>query len=351
MTDLPDRLKIIELVKEARASGARLIPICEELEISVRTYERWIENGEIQEDKRPTAERPSPANKLSNFEVAKILKTVNDPKYSDMPPSQIVPALADEGKFICSESTMYRVIHNAKQQNHRGCSKKPVKRVITTHLATGPNQLWSWDITWLPGFILGMYFKLYLILDIYSRKIVGWEIWEEERGEYAAELVQRAVISEKTYGRPLVLHSDNGSPMKSATLLATLENLGVAASYSRPRVSNDNPYSESIFRTCKYRPDYPYKGFTSIEKAREWVMSFVYWYNNVHHHSGIKFVTPNERHNGKAIEIIANREKVYMSAKVRNPLRWARNIRNWSLPEMVALNPTNEIKIQVKKAS
>jgi transposase InsO family protein len=261
-----------------------------------------------------------------------------------------VPALADKGEYIASESTIYRILREENQLRHRGRSKPPVKKIATTHIAAGPNKVWSWDITWLPGMILGMYFKLYLVLDIYSRKIVGWEVWEEEKGEYAAILIEKAVFSEKTYGKPLVLHSDNGSPMKSATLLVTLERLGVAASYSRPRVSNDNPYSESTFRTLKYRPGYPYKGFASIEEAREWVLSFVDWYNNHHHHSGIKFVTPNERHSGKATDIVSNREKVYAAARQRNPRRWTKDLRNWRLPELVALNPTDEVKVQLKQA-
>jgi len=350
LTDIPNRHEIIALVKEAQEQGSRLEPACAELNISARTCQRWTLGGEIHEDKRPLAIHHEPANKLSESEKQKILKKVNQPEYADMAPSQIVPAMADKGKYIASESTIYRILKEMKQLRHRGRSKTPVRKIATTHIAAAPNKVWSWDITWLAGMILGMHFKLYLVLDIFSRKIVGWEVWEEEKGEYAAMLIEKAVFSEKTHGTPLVLHSDNGSPMKSATLLVTLERLGVAASYSRPRVSNDNPYSESAFRTLKYRPEYPYKGFASIAEAREWVMKFVDWYNNHHHHSGIKFVTPNERHSGKAADIIANREKVYAAARQRNPKRWTRGLRNWKLPQLVALNPTEEVKTQLKRA-
>jgi putative transposase len=349
VTDTLNRHEIIELVKEAQEQGSRLEPTCVELNISARTFQRWTLGGEIHEDRRPLAIHPEPANKLSKEEKQKILEKVNQSEYADMAPSQIVPALADKGEYIASESTIYRILRELKQLKHRGRSKPPVRKIATTHIAAAPNKVWSWDITWLPGLILGMYFKLYLILDIYSRKIVGWEVWNEEKGEYAAMLIEKAVFSEKTYGRPLVLHSDNGSPMKSATLLVTLERLGVAASYSRPRVSNDNPYSESTFRTLKYRPGYPYNGFSSIDEARDWVMRFVDWYNNHHHHSGIKFVTPNERHNGIAADIIANREIVYAAARQRNPMRWTRGLRNWRLPQLVALNPTKEVKMQLKQ--
>jgi putative transposase len=206
-------------------------------------------------------------------------------------------------------------------------------------VATAPNQVWSWDITYLNTSVKGLYYKLYMFLDIFSRKIVGWEVWEEENGEYAAELVERAVIAESIRKRPLILHSDNGPPMKAVTLKTKLESLGVISSYSRPRVSNDNPYSEALFRTCKYRSNYPVNGFKTIDAAREWVSGFVNWYNNDHYHSGLNFVTPNSRHNGKADKIMEKRKKVYNTAKDIHPERWTRKIRNWELPDTVALNP------------
>lgn len=270
------------------------------------------------------------------------------PEYVDLPPSQIVPALADRGLYIASESTMYRILRNEKMQVHRGRSKPPEKRKYPkTHVANAPNEVWTWDITWLPTHTVGMYFKLYMIVDIFSRKIVGWEVWTEETGELASKLVEKSVVNEKIIGKPLVLHSDNGGPMKSYTLKAKLESLGVMSSFSRPRVSNDNPYSESLFRTFKYRPGYPQKGFADIEKAREGVMQFVDWYNNKHYHSGLNFVTPSTRHNGQAEKIMTNRRKVYMAAKMLHPLRFKKGIRKFDLPEYVSLNPDNENKSEV----
>ena len=204
--------------------------------------------------------------------------------------------------------------------------------------------MWTWDITWIPGPVKGIFYYLYVMVDIYSRKIVAHEVYMEETSEDACELIKRAVLSERICANPLVLHSDNGSPMKAATFKATLENLGVLPSYSRPRVSNDNPYSESLFKTCKYRPEYPGRGFATLEKAREWALSFVRWYNYSHHHSGIGFVTPHERHNGEAEQIMKNRQKVYETAKHMNPQRWSGNTRNWSLPESVWLNPEKEVQ-------
>lgn len=214
----------------------------------------------------------------------------------------------------------------------------------TTHIATSPNQVWTWDITWLNTYTRGIYFKLYMILDIFSRKIVGWEVWNEENGQLASELVEKAIVSEKIRRKPLVLHSDNGAPMKSFTLKTKLEELGVTPSHSRPRVSNDNPYSEAQFRTLKYRPSYPCDGFESIKSAREWVFGFVDWYNNHHYHSGINFLTPSSRHDGKSKEILEKRKSVYETAKTLNPNRFNRGIRKWEEPETVALNPTDEMK-------
>ena len=198
------------------------------------------------------------------------------------------------------------------------------------------------SLTPLPSPIRGQYYYLYAIMDIFSRKITGWEVHECELGEYAADLVHKAVLSELCADQPLVLHADNGSIQKGSTLRAKLEYLGVTSSFSRPRVSNDNPYSESLFRTCKYCPAYPEEGFESIETAREWMSTFVYWYNNEHRHSGIKHVTPAQRHDGTDKELLEKRKAVYEAAKLKNPNRWSGSIRNWQWIEHVWLNPENQ---------
>lgn len=270
----------------------------------------------------------------------------------DLPSSQIVPALAYRGIYIAFESTFYRILRKENMQHHRGKSRSPKKiKIPDTHIASGPSQVWTWDITWLNTYTRGVYFKLYMIIDIYSRKIVVWEVWEEENGDLAAELVERAMLSEKVKGKPLVLHSDNGAPMKSYTLKTKLEVLGVLSSYSRPRVSNDNPFPEAQFKTLKYRPNYPQDGFKTIDQAREWVLEFVDRYNNKHYHSGLKFLIPSSRHNGKTDEIMNNRKKVYESAKKLNPQRFNKGIRNWDLNDKVALNPTDEIKENIEKGA
>ncbi len=348
MISHPDRERAVSLIDEAIAAGARKRQACEEMGITLRTYQRWTAGGEcVKADGRPTAERPEPRHKLTPEERATVLEVVNSPEFKSLPPSQIVPALADRGQYIASESSFYRILREADQQHHRGRSDAPERKVATTHCATGPNQLWCWDITWLPGPARGNWFYLYLMLDVYSRKIVGWEIHDEESSDLAADLVRKACLreginSQPLDGRPLVLHADNGSPMKGATLLETLRQLGVSTSYSRPRVSNDNAYAESIFRTCKYRPDYPYDGFADLTAAREWVLKFVHWYNHEHKHSGLKFISPAQRHSGQDDTIMLNREAVYEAARARNPARWSGETRNWALPEQVWLNPEKE---------
>ena len=336
-----DRKYAIELIKEALCAGARTEKCCKELGISQRTLQRWRQDETSIVDRRKQATRPAPQNKLTPEEKQQIIAVVNQPEFSSLPPSQIVPALADAGIYLASESSFYRILRENNRQHHRGKSKKPEIRPLSTHRATGPNQVWMWDITWLPAQAKGLYFYLYLILDLYSRKIVGWEVWEEESAEHASELIRRSIMAERLSAsrRILVLHSDNGSPMKGATFLETLYQLGITPSRSRPRVSNDNPYAESVFRTCKYRPGYPSKGFGDIENSRQWTLEFVNWYNTKHHHSGLKFITPEQRHTGQSDTILQKRRILYHEARSRNPTRWSCDIRNWELTNEVWLNP------------
>ena len=274
MINASDREHAVKLIQEAVHSGARLFKACEELGISKRTFNRWRSDTEDSSlkyiDRRTVCKRPEPANKLSREEKKSILDVMHSKEYAELPPSQVVPRLADQGIYIASESSFYRVLREAGEIQHRGYTKPPVRREISTHVATAPNQVWMWDITYLNGPIKGTHYYLYLISDLFSRKIVGWEVWEEESAEHASELIRRTTMLEKiaTGDGVLVLHSDNGSPMKGATMLETLYALGIVPSNSRPRVSNDNPYAESIFKTLKYRPNYQPKGFSSLAEVR-----------------------------------------------------------------------------------
>lgn len=340
MTSLPDRQQFVSLLDEAVAAGANKAAASAELNLSLRTLQRWMEDGAVRSDARPTAIRPTPANALSQAEREAILALCNRPEFASLPPSQIVPRLADQGRYVASESTFYRVLRAADQQYRRGRSQPPQRRTApTTHVATAARQVWSWDITYLPSPVRGRYFYLYLIEDIYSRKAVGWEVYERECGDQAATLLQRTVLCEGGLRQPLVLHSDNGAPMKSATLLSKMYELGITPSRGRPRVSNDNPYSESLFRTLKYCPQWPRDGFADVSAARAWVRDFVHWYNHEHRHSRIRFVTPAERHIGRDVEILAKRDALYRQARAQNPARWSRGTRNWMPTSAVTLNP------------
>lgn len=318
--------------------------------ISLRTYWRWQNSGE---DGRPQSQRPTPSHQLSDAERAAIVAVCHEPRFASLPPSQIVPRLADEGRYLGSESTFYRVLHEFGLQHHRGRARVAQRREPPTHQAVGPNQLWCWDISYLPSSVRGLYFYLYLVMDLFSRKIVGWEVHAQECGEHAASLLKRTVLAEgvRRERRPLVLHADNGSPMKSATLLETLRFLGVSPSHSRPRVSNDNPFVESLFRTCKYRPSYPANGFATLDDARSWVWRFVEWYNTEHRHSGLNYVTPQQRHCGAASSIMQQRVAVYAAARARHPRRWSQGIRDWSLPTSVWLNPVKAAEPETAQAA
>lgn len=342
-----DRMNIITLIIEACNSGATQEKACHIIGISSKTFQRWNANT-MKQDGRLTPQH-SPKHKLTELERQQIINIVNEPEYANLPPCQIVPKLADTGVYIASESSFYRVLNEHKQLKHRGKSKPARQNNKPSALtATAPNQIYTWDITYLPTQVKGIFLYLYLVIDIYSRKIVGWQIHHEELSALAADLMTDICYREKIKRNQVTLHSDNGSPMKGATMLATLQELGVVPSFSRPSVSNDNPYSESVFRTLKYRPEYPEKCFADISEARRWVSGFVQWYNNEHRHSGIKFTTPNERHTGKDIEILSKRKSVYIKAKLSNPSRWSGDIKNWDHIEEVYLNPEKG-KSEIKK--
>lgn len=332
-----------QLIEEAVTAGARRAKACAELQISDRTLRCWTQGGQVLPDQRPLVQRPEPRNKLSAAERAAVLQACNSKEFTSLPPSQIVPKLADQGRYLASESSFYRILRADGQQHHRGRAKPPVRRKPpTSYQARAPREVWIWDITWMPGPVAGMFFYLYLIVDIFSRKIVGWEVHERESADLAATLIRQTVLAEGCLMRPLVLHADNGSPMKGSTMKVTMEKLGITASYSRPRVSNDNPFSEALFRTCKYRPNWPAKGFATKADAQTWVKSFTRWYNDEHLHSAIRFVTPNERHAGHDCAALESRASLYANARAKKPERWSGKTRNWQPAGPVWLNPERE---------
>jgi len=340
--ELVDRNTCIELVQEAVTAGATSLESCKILKLSVRTLERWKANPGIP-DGRHGPLTPSPQS-LTAEEKIMIIEIANSVLYRDLTPWKIVAKLADLGRYIAGESSFYRVLKKENLLNHRGKSKPRVVQLPKDLIAIKPNQVWSWDITYLYSSIKGRYYYLYLIMDVYSRYIVGWTIEDHEDMEISAELMSRTCSNEGVMEGELTLHADNGGPMKGATMLATMQKLCVMPSFSRPSVSDDNPFSESLFKTMKYCPAFPDKPFENLEAAREWVLAFVLWYNYEHLHSGIKFVTPKSRHTGKDEKILENRHAVYEKAKAANPARWSGNTRNWSMITTVRLNPGKETK-------
>jgi len=342
-----ERQQIITLVKEAICAGSRQSKACHVIGMSPKTYQRWVRPENVKDSR--LGAKNTPSNKLTELECQRLIKVANEPAYANLPPNKIVPKLADEGIYLASESTFYRVLKAHNQLHHRQ-KAKPTRQIKKPKalVAVAPNQLYSWDITYLPSPVKGLFFYLYLVMDIFSRKVVGWQVYEEESSAQAANLMMDICAREGIERDQVTLHSDNGSPMKGATMLATLQQLGVMPSFSRPSVSNDNPYSESLFRTLKYRPEYPEKAFEDLSAARLWVQGFIDWYNEVHLHSAIKFVTPGQRHRGEDGEILAKRKQVYQWAKMKNPIRWTGDIRNWEPVKEVYLNPEKQ-KIEIKK--
>ncbi|MFL9904701.1 IS3 family transposase [Paraburkholderia fungorum] len=332
----PDRDEAMQLINEAVRQGACRARACEQLGVNVRTVQRWRQSPH---DGRTQTLREAPPNRLSEAERQAVLEAANRPAFASLTPHQIVPKLADEGVYLASESTFYRILKAAGQGQRRGRAKAPQRRPLTTHRANGPNQVWCWDITWMPTTVRGRYFYWYMMKDIYSRKLVMNEVWEQESAEHASELLHKGCLREGIAGRPLVLHSDNGSAMKGATMRAAMIDLGVEPSFSRPRVSNDNAFAEALFRTAKYCPLWPEQPFDTLEEARAWVQRFVQWYNEEHCHSGLKHVSPGQRHRGEADDLLARRRALYEDARLRNPARWSGAIRNWHLADAVYLNP------------
>ena len=338
------RAQAIALINEACSNGARKSKACDILNLSLRTFERWVKADNL-EDKRRTAKRAAPPNQLTPQQRKTLLDVANSPRYRDLPPSKIVPMLADEGRYLASESTFYRVLRQENQLAHRQSSKPAKYHKPAACTAAAPNQVWSWDISYLPSQIRGQYFYLYLVMDIFSRKIVGWSIHESESADLSAALLKQTCLDEGVKRNQLILHSDNGSSMKGMTMLAMLQTLGVVPSFSRPAVSDDNPFSESLFKTLKYHPTFPAGScFETISAARTWVTQFATWYNHQHLHSALKFVTPHQRHIGQDKMIREKRHLVYQVAKQQHPERWARHTRDWSLPETVTLNPDKKQK-------
>ena len=346
MTRLEDRQNLVRAIEQARLSGARVASACDLAGINRRTWQRWrAGDGLTQGDRRPDAVRPTPSHALSEAERARIIAVVNESRFAETPPAPIVPTLADEGVYIASEASFHRVLRAYGQMHRRGRARPPrPSRPPATHIAARPGQVWCWDVTFLPTQVEGQWFYLYLILDLYSRKVVGFEVHANDSADHAAHLAKRTALVEGVHSMAIkpVLHGDNGASLKATTVLAMLYWLGIKPSYSRPRVSDDNAFAEALFRTAKYCPQFPVKGFADLDAARQWAACFVRWYNEEHRHSGIGYVTPAQRHTGEDRSLLARRHELYQQARRANPSRWSGKTRNWTPVGAVTLNPDRD---------
>ncbi len=331
MTTMEERQNILQFIDEACEKGIPLQRIYGFLEISGRTVQRWRQ--QTGGDRRKGSQRNVPS-KLSDEEKETIIETANLPEYRGLNPAEIVAILGEKGIYLASERSFYRVLKEYGQLAYRGPGKRPVKRERASHEVNGPMQLLSWDITYLKTNINGIFFYLYLFMDVWSRKIVEWEIHSEESSELSAAIMER--MSKRVDLKGVILHADNGGPMKGSTMLMKMYDLGVTASFSRPRVSEDNPYSESLFKTLKYRPSYP-GSFNSLSDARKWIADFVHWYNHEHRHSGIGYVTPEQRHSGQDRAILKNRTETFRKAREAHPERWSGHSKVWNYIDSVTL--------------
>jgi putative transposase len=285
------------------------------------------------------AARPTPPRALSPAETEQVRELLNSERFQDLAPREVYAALLDEERYLCSVSSMYRILaQHAEVRERRDQLRHPVYRKPEL-LATGPNQVWSWDITKLRGPGPGVYYYLYAILDIFSRYIVGWLIAEVAWAELAEQLIGETCSKQGVPRTQLTIHADNGSPMIAKSVAVLLGDLGVGKSHSRPHVANDNPYSEAQFKTLKYQPDYPER-FGSLADARSWARTFFDWYNHQHHHTGLGLLTPAVVHAGRAETVRQQRQAVLQRAFQAHPERFVKGVpQPAKLPEAVWINP------------
>jgi putative transposase len=320
------------------------LPLCEALEIPRASfYRQQAQNATI----APVVTRQRPEHALSETEQQTVLATLHDPRFMDLAPSQVYAQLLEEGHYLCSIRTMYRLLAAHQEvQERRAVASHPVYTQPEL-LATRPNEVWSWDITKLKGPVKWTYYYLYVILDIFSRYVVGWMIAERESATLARHLITESCGKQNIVEEQLTLHADRGSSMKSKVVAQLLSDLGITKTHSRPNVSNDNPFSESQFKTMKYRPEYPSR-FGSIQDARAFAVDFFYWYNEEHHHSGIALYTPSDVHYGRVEQIQQDRQAALDAAYQRHPNRFVNKPPEAALPpQAVWINPPKNAEKQV----
>jgi putative transposase len=287
-----------------------------------------VPRSRVYRARQPKAEakpRPTPSHALSTAERKQVRQTLNSERFMDLPPRQVYAALLDEGTYLCHWRTMYRILSNHDEVHERRLLRRHPTYKKPELLAERPNEVWSWDITHLRGPVTWSGYKLYTVLDIFSRYVVGWMIAEVESSELAKQLIAETAGKQGIQPDQLTLHADNGAPMKGKPLSQLLVDLNITSSHSRPHTSDDNPFSEAQFKTMKYRPDYP-DHFGSITIAQHWARPFFEWYNHQHYHSGLNLMTPASVHYGEADTVQQQRQHVMLGAYQTHPERFIRGI-------------------------
>ena len=303
----------------AQQATLGVAPVCQALAVPRATYYRW---------RKPTARVPvvrRVPRALPPAERERVLAVLNDDRFADLPPAEVYATLLDEGKFVCSIRTMYRILEEQAEVKERRRQLQHPQYAAPELLATGPNQLWSWDITKLKGPVKWTYFYLYVILDVFSRYVVGWMAATRDSATLAQRLIQQTCERQGVEKGTLTIHADRGAAMIAKAVALLLADLGISKTHSRPHVSNDNPYSESQFKTLKYHPEFPDR-FGSLPDARSFLLDFFEWYNTQHHHSGLGWLTPWNVHHGHAEQRFIEREVTLRKAFEATPERFVRGV-------------------------
>ena len=330
----------MKMIEQHRQSINTLL-LCQALEIPRASFYRHQDTSTT-----PAVTRQPPEHALSDAEQKTVLATLHAPRFVDLAPPQVYAQLLEEGQYLCSIRTMYRLLaanHEVRERRAVAC------RVVYTKpelLATKPNEVWSWDITKLKGPVKWTYYYLYVILDIFSRYVVGWMIADRESSTLAKRLITESCRKQQIVEDQLTLHADRGSSMKSKVVAQLLSDLGITKTHSRPHVSNDNPFSESQFKTMKYRPEFPCR-FGCIQDARAFGVTFFPWYNETHRHSGVALYTPSDVHYGRVEEIQQCRQATLDAAYLRHPKRFVNKSPEAAFPpQAVWINPPKELEKQ-----
>ena len=317
---------------------------CEAFGLARSNYYRWRKSPQGASDETV---RPIPSWSLSQEEQQKVLETLHTDRFIDQSPREVYATLLDEGLYLCSVRSMYRILNQHGEVRERRDQLRHPDYKKPELLATGSNQVWSWDITKLLGPAKWTYFYLYVLLDIFSRYVVGWMVAPQESASLAKKLIEESCVKQSIGSGQLVIHSDRGPSMRSKPVALLLADLGVTKSHSRPHVSNDNPFSESQFKTMKYRPEFPER-FGSLEDTRTFCRDFFSWYNTQHYHSGIGLLTPEQVHDGLAQQIVKERQEVLKKAYDKNPDRFKRGVPTpLTLPQAVWINPPHRVSESV----